>query len=332
MATNIELDTRNCCQDYSNPYAYTFNHSQQALIVKNISDGSVITSYPLDTYINEVYTSYFDGLFFWSLEPVYLGFILRRWILSSSILRVDSTFNYISTSWLRYDSDSFSVVHNTVYLSTGAAAGSNYLSVDSVAGFVLGDDIYVGVNEDFAVYERFNISAIDEGNNYLYLDRNITYGYDSGKAVVKLGKIWIYNNYSPYDETEACALKINHTDGSLSAYTRSGIFRNVEAASYYDGNVLVVNGHSVLFIDDTTNKINKIMYIDNAGTDRAAILPIYSIFIKSDLLYRLQTSRVYYSGGWQEEDWSPNYNFVTDTTVSQVHFVELFARMYWLKF
>lgn len=326
MATNINIATHNCCQDFSGAYGYTIDHSNGLLTKRNLSDGAISVSYPLDTYITEVYTLYFDGIFFWTLEPVFQGMVIRRWYISSSLLKLDKTFSYASTSELSYDSNSFAVVHNTSQLSQSVAIGDASLFVSSAAEFSVGDSIYVGISSDTDTYELFTISGIDTDADRLDLNRSTTASFTSDDYVVRLDELWVMNNHAPFLNSEAAIIVLDPEYGNLTEYSMGGYFRDVEAVSYYDGSVILVNGNSVLFIDKDTKYITSIMYIDNLDTDRANRLPIYSVFIKSNLLYRLQHARVYYNvDQWDKEDWGSKYNFVTDSIVPELYFVELFA-------
>jgi hypothetical protein len=324
MATNVNLTFRNCCQDFEGANVWYFDHTNQLLSKKTISNGALLVSYPVDTFIREVYTSYFDGIFFWSIEKVTNGVVIRRWYLGGNILRLDESFSFITYGMISYDSSAFAIDHISSTVSSEISSGDTILEVSSAADFSPGSEIYIGIDDVLGIYEYRTITSIDTDNDLIEVDRGLDRNYSIGKYVVSLNNIWLFNNHSPFDTEEASVIILNPDTGVLSSFWSSAFFRNVEAVSFSEGKIILLNGNSILFLNPSTKQIYKILYIDNLIEDRADTVDIYSIFIKSDLLYRLQTVRIYEDGSWTREVWS-TYNFVTDSTISEVYFVEVFT-------
>jgi hypothetical protein len=168
----------------------------------------------------------------------------------------------------------------------------------------------------------------------LYTDSSFSSTYISGSDVYTSRYIHVFNKYSHYDSSKGELIRYKISDGSYVTGSPSHMYGDVRAACFYDGRLYFVKGHEVVQLSVSSSSVSvfRRTCIDNLSTDRADIVTIYGIWLYSDVLYRLQDTRVYYNGGfeeWEEEDWSPYYNYIDETfpTIYQstVYFVELKA-------
>lgn len=329
---NIQLPKPNMTGDRDNTNFYCFSGGVM-IAKKRGSPYNLVATYPVDTYVSDnVPCVQFDGYYYWSLEPQTNGVTIKKWELDSGILIQRGIFSYSGNTQQKYDANSLAVdSYSDVLSGVGGIAGSNILGVSDVDLFDLGDAVVIGpsTNGSFVgEYEKRTVSS--KTSSELILDLPLTKTFQNGDPIYTNRFFYLFNKYSPFDNSRGALLKYRSQDGILYSFHSSHMFADVTASCFYDGKILFIKGHELIFLTPSTLNIYRHLAIDNLRDDRANIVPIYSIWCYSGALYRLQDTRVYWDNGeeeWYEDDWSPYYHYISEAipsiTQALVYFVDL---------
>lgn len=330
MATNINIPVSHFTGDRTNTNFYYFSGGVM-VARKRSSPYNVISTYPVDTYVGEVACAQFDGVYYWTLERSSSGFTVKKWELLSGILYQRNVFNYSTTPLFMCDATAFVVDSYNDSVRGGYTRGAYTLQVNSAEVFNIGDTIVVGT---VSVHDDAVISGKSDDLNELYLSSPLSLDFSGGDGVYTTRYFYVFNRYGYGDKTRGSLIRYDFRDGTYVASSPDNTFADVTAACFYNDRVLFVKGHEVfqLNVSSTAITLFRRTTIDNLDVDRAGIVPIYAIWVYSDVLYRLQNKRVYYdteSSSWEEESWGDYYNYISEVFptifASTVYFVELKA-------
>ncbi|MCK5017457.1 MAG: Ig-like domain-containing protein [Candidatus Peribacteraceae bacterium] len=328
---NIELPSKNLTGDRTNSNFYYFNNGVMYAKQRG-SPHSLVASYPTDRYIGEVVCVQFDGVFYWTMEKQTDGFVIQKWELVSGILRWRISFGYSSVVGFNYDSDCFAVEYYSDSLTSGASSGVSSIDVSDGSIFNIGDIIVLGPSTVPAYTDKYESAIVfSKTGNTLNLSTSLVYSFSSSDEVYTTRYFYVFNKYSPYDDDRGSALKFEWDTGNLYSYSSNHLFGGVKAACFYDNKITFVKGNEVIQVSPSSMNVYKHFAIDNLDTDRAHIVDTYAMWVYSDVVYRLQDKYVFWNVGfgWDEESWTPYYNYVTEPfhtlVTSTVYFVEVLA-------
>jgi hypothetical protein len=116
--------------------------------------------------------------------------------------------------------------------------------------------------------------------------------------------------------------------GSILSLDTGNLYNLVRGSTFFQANVLFVRGGEVIWLDPDSQNIFKSQSIDNLDTSRSIHTVAYDLAGFSNTLYRLEQQRVYFHDGfgrYESENWAPNYNYNTSSTVPEVYFVAIKA-------
>jgi len=329
---NIDVPAPNMTGDRTNSNFYCFNNG--VLLVKQRgSPYSLVNTYPTDSYLGTVTCSQFDGVFYWTLVKQVNGFLIQKWELVSGILRRRASFSYASGTGINYDADSFALEYYNDTLGISANTGATSITVSNGDLFNVGDVLVLGPSSVGAFsgsYETVTISS--KAGNVLQLSGSLSKSFSSGDEVYTTRFFYVFNKYSPYDNSKGALLKFVSRTGALFSYSPNHMFGGVRASCFYDSKITFIKGHDVIQLSTSSLNVFKHFSIDNLDTDRAHIVPIYAMWVYSDVVYTLQNKYVFYdvgAGDWDDELWGSRYNYVTvpfhTLVTSVVYFVEVQA-------
>jgi hypothetical protein len=327
---NIELPASNMTGDRTNSYFYCFNNGIM-LVKQRGSPYSLIASFPTDRYLGDVVCTQFDGTHFWTMEKQLDGFVIQRWELVSSILRHRNVFSFTSAPGIKYDSDSFAIEYYGDELTVSANVGDTNVTVADGDIFNIGDTIILGPSNVGSFLDLQESAVVTSKiDDVLYLSTPLTRAFSSGDGVYTTRYIYIFNKYSPYDESKGSLLKLEWDTGDLYSFSSNHMFGEVKASCFYDNRITFVKGHEIVQVNPDSMNVYKHFALDNLDTDRAGIVPIEALWIHSDVVYRLQNKYVFWNGSaWDSESWGNYYNYVTSTfytlATSVVYFVDVKA-------
>lgn len=331
---NVEMSTPNMTGDRNNGYFYSFASDSGVISMnqynKNTPLDPINATIPTnEDIVNEVVCCQFDGYYYWTLERNSNGITIRKWELISNILYRVGIFSFSDSFSITYDSYCFSVDSYNSYLSESATLGTGTLEVDDGTVFSPGDEVVLGPSTNVSFTGEYETAVIDSvSDNTLNLSSVLTKSFGASDKVYTSRYFYVFNKYSPYDDSKGCILKYDIQTGILNEYSPSHMFGDVRSACFYSDYILFVKGNDVIFINPETLSIYKYMAIDNLDLNRADNVVIESIWVYSDVLYALQNKKVYFDDGedsWEEEDWGSKYNYVTHSLVSYAYFIDLKA-------
>ena len=293
----------------------------------------LVNVYPVNTFVGEVACAQFDGVFYWTLEKQTGGFTIKKWELVGGILRQRAIFSYTTIPGMTFDADSFTVDYYNDVLTSSATLGSSYLEVTDGDNFNIGDTVVLGPSTAGGFSDQYESASISSKvGDTLYLSTPLTKSFSSGDALYATRYFYVFNKYSPYDNSKGSLLKYKWDTGKLYSYYPSHMFGAVTATCFYDGRITFVKGNEVILLNTSTLNVFRHFAIDNLETNRAGIVPIHALWVYSDVLYRLQGKYVFFNEDieeWDEELWGSVYSYVSGVFptifVSTVYFVEIKA-------
>lgn len=326
---NIQFATHNLAIDRSGAAFYTVDHTTNQLIKKN-SSGTIIFSYFLAENIEEVWSLQFDGYYFWTLERFSTaGFRVRRWqIGSDDLVRPTATFSVATDVFNQYDVRTMAVEHYSDTLAAAGYIGGATLEVTDGEVVRVGDRLVVGPSTVPSYEGLYSFVTVEgKADTTLNVAPPLDNAFNPGDAIYFTRNFFVFSDTAPAGLSGAL-YKFSADTGALLTLNMSNLFNKVRAATFFGGFLLFIRGGDVIWLDPVSQDIYKTQAIDNLDTTRAGFIETYALAGYSNNLYRLEQQRVYYDVGFDmfmSEDWSPQYNYTTSTTVPTVYFVALKA-------
>ena len=344
MAENIKLisgQQQNFTVDQG--YFYLFDYAQDNIIVKT-DDGNTAFSYPLDTLIaNQVRSTEFDGVYFWSLEnPDTSNNIIRQWKLDNFIAKLQNTFTYNVDATHRYDSTAFSVEHYHDSFAANASASGTSIQLTTYSGSsalnfttTSGDGLTLhlgpntnGEEEDVTVTGTITGGVAISGA----LAGGLQYDYQLGDDIHFYTHLWVFNNYDGLNATGALYKFDAYTGDYMTRYG-SGAYNGVGAATFFKvssfadyGTVdalIYIKSTNMLFINTgaagATLPYYGSMVLENIYNDESNIISVVDLAIDGDNVYRLQKREDGGSGDW------PQYNYDLSSLSSFISSISLYV-------
>lgn len=331
---NVNISSPNMTGDRDNGYFYSFHTDAGIMSMyqhhKAAPGDPINSTYPLDEdIVNDVVCTQFDGYYYWTMERQTNGIIIKRWELISNILYKRDTFSYSDSFAVSYDAYSFTVDSYNDQLNGQALSGTATITVADGDVFNIGDTIVLGpsTNESFTG-EHESADITNKSGNVLTLSVPLVKSFGASDKIYTIRYFYVFNKYSPYDDSKGSLLKYVWDSGVLESYSSSHMYGDVTASCFYDGRVLFVKGNEVIFITPDTLAIFKYMSIENLDLNRADNIATEAMWVYSDVLYLLQSKYVYFDAGedeWAEEVWSDKYNYVTSSLLPVTYFIEVRA-------
>ena len=329
---NIQLPSPNFTGDRDNTNFYCFSNGFM-LVKQRGSPYALQATYPVNTYVGDVVCTQFDGYYYWSLERQTSGVTLKKWELSNGILYQRDIFSFATDLTTTYYANTFCLDQYSTATSSSVSSGTYTIPVLSVDAFNVGDEIVIGPSTSAAnigEYETRTIANLTSSD--IVVDLPLTLEFGSADPIYTTRYFYLFNNYSPYDSTKGSLLRYRVSDGSISSFSSSHLFGDVTASTFYDGYIVFIKGTELVYVSPDTLNVYRNLSISSLRSNRSDIIPIYAIWVYSDVLYRLQGLRVYYDGiteDWKEESWAPYYHYVSESVPgpleAAVYFVEVKA-------
>lgn len=314
----------------SEGYFYTFDYSVDSLLQKT-DDGNTAFSYPTDELLSRlVYSSEFDGVYFWSLENTTTGVVyIKRWKIDNYVCKLQQTYSLNNSVSHYYDAYTFSVAHYHTTMSGTAVSGAStiyindYYDDSSLMGFTTtsGDGLtmHLGPNSSGEEQDVTVSGVVADG---VVLLTPLTYDFAMNDAINFYTNIWVFNNWDGVDSTTGALYKFDAYTGDYVTKYRGGAYKDIRAATFYTVNSLknpithvsygdvdtlaFVKGTNMLFINvgaaGVTLPYYGSMVLENIKSDKATVIAIYALTMSDQNVYRLQdipdgtnTTWTYYS-------------------------------------
>jgi len=339
---NVKLRKRNFAVNQG--YFFTFDEDQDNLQQKT-DDGNTAFSYPLDTLIsNEVVSTEFDGVYFWTLEnPGDTNIYIKRWEIDNYLCKLRETFTVTSGTHggleHYFDSNAFSVAHYHTELSAPVSSGASSISVDGYAsradlmGFTTtsGDPliIHLGPNSND---EEEDVYVTSASGTTITISGATQYSYSVNDSVNFYTYLWFFNNYNGLDSSTGALYKFDAYTGDYIKKYPGGAYKAVQAATFYEvdsftefGDVdtlAYVKNTNTLFINidslETLLPHYGSMVMENIKSDEATVIDVYDLAMDSQNVYRLQKIADGESSPWSYYSYllSSLDSFVTSISLS----------------
>jgi len=302
-------------------YFYTFDYAQDNLLQKT-DDGNTSFSYPFDVLLsNDVKSSEFDGVYFWSLEnPSGDNIYIKRWKIDNYICKLQQTFSFIGGGSHKYDVNAFSVEHYHTSFSYASTSGSSiiflndYYDDNGLMSFTTtsgdGLTLHLGPNvngeeEDVTVSGVITTSGVVASGvvaSGVVLNSPTLYNYLENDKINFYTYLWAFNNYNGTSSATGALYKFDAYTGDYKTKYDSGAYKAVKACTFYTvnsftsyGNVdtlAYVKSTNLLFINvgaaGASLPYYGSMVMENVKSDEATVISVYDICMDDQNVYRLQ--------------------------------------------
>lgn len=321
-------------------YFFTFDYSQGALLQKT-DDGNTAFSYPFDVLLtNQIRSSEFDGVYFWSLENPGGGDItIKRWKIDNYICKLQQTLDYTGGGSHTYDCEAFTVAHYHDTLISGVAISGTLVNLDTYGNTDLmnfstttgsGLTLHLGPNSN-GEEEDVEISTASSG--IINLAAGTNYAYDPGDPVNFYTYLWIFNDYDGNDSSTGALYKFDAHSGEYITRYAGGAYKDIGACTFYNVNsftdygdvdaLCYIKGTNTLFVnvESSTLEYYGSMVMTNILSDEATVIPVVDLAMDDQNVYRLQRAP---DDGGSLTAWN-QYSYVLSTLDAFVTSISLAA-------
>jgi len=277
-------------------YFFYFNNDNNLLLKKN-SSGHTVFTYPiLDSLGNDVISTEYDGINFWTLQSgdSDMEFIVKMWRIENYLcLKINEIV------FDDYELTSLSVEYCSTTLSSGLAEGASVVHInkamvidpynDYEAVMVVGPDSVGG-------YETNTVSGVN-ADGTLGLNMYTLKCFEEGTPVSLITNLWIFDNYSAIDDS-GTLFRYNLLEAYIDYYFVEESIAEVHASTFYstyaDNYIVFIEGTSLKFFNTSTKLVDKSLFIDNINSAGSIVYSIKDIEIYNGTLFRLQDKVSYY--------------------------------------
>lgn len=309
-------------------YFYTVDNDTDSLVVKT-DDGTHAFTYPLDNTISgEILSIDYDGRNFWTLEDPGADYVLiKRWYIDNYVCKLRNSFS--SESWgsaHKCSSSAFTIEHYHESFASDELAGSNNLSISDGSKLDSGMTVVLGPNRFGQIEEH---SVLNAGGDFVNINGNIAYDYESGDSINFYTNIWLFNNYDGVSTANGALYKINGYTGSYINKYPGGAYTDIKACTFYNlsevdgswgGALCYIKASNMIFLNPSDlNSSYGSMTLDNIEDDLSTIIEIYDVTIDGSNVYRLQRKATY---DGSTRSWS-TYNYQLSTLNSFITSISL---------
>lgn len=317
MTTTENLKFRKPHMTNVDGYFYMFDDDTDMLLAKS-DDGATSFSYPFDTLITEtIVSAEHDGINFWSLEPGSAedSMVVRRWQIENYMCKLKQTITLSNPSH-KFNSSAFTVEHYHCTISGAYSAGDSVITLqDDMPGeLTSGMNVYMSSGS-----AEETIQVQDVSNNIITLADPLVNDFEPGDSLLFYNYLWMFNDSDGLDDTKGALYKISAYSGSVIQKIESGVYRNINACSFYEvshftnigpvNSLMFVKASNLLFIDISTSLLPYYgsMAMDTINSNDVDIIDVYDISINGNNLYRLQIQATYFGSttGWSNYSYQP---------------------------
>ncbi len=301
-------------------YFYTFDHSQDNLLVKT-DDGNTAFSYPFDTLLtNTVISAEFDGVYFWSLEDSGVNDMdIKRWKIDNYVCKLQQTISLTETGSHKYQSAAFSVAHYHTSFSSVSSSGTStinmndYTTDSTLMGFTTTAGqpltLHLGPNTNG---EEEDVLVNTASSGVVTISGTTQYDYAENDEINFYTNIWLFNDWDGLSSATGALYKIDAYTGAYVTRYASGAYKAVGAATFYNvdsfaayGDVdtlAYVKGTNMLFVNvgvaGVTLSYYGSMVMENIKDDEATVIALYDLAMDDQNVYRLQLIADGAGGAW----------------------------------
>ena len=296
MSTNVKIPYESFTMSDRN--FFFFNHSSNILVAKN-SKGDITFTYPtLEVIGNEVISTAYDGVNFWTLQFDGMNFVIKAWQIDNffCIQKHKITINSFDRPY-DYNITSMSVEYFATTLVSGVCSGESNIFIDCCVDF---DEcsfykMSIGPNLD-GIYESTTVTGICSDGSF-GMNCELINNFDIGTNVSLVNCLWLFNSYVETPNSgELIRYDVVENNMDYSYYGNE--MYNINASTFYrEGSkkyITFIKGSTLRFFDVDYKIIDKSLFIDNISSNGTVIYPVKDLEITHGTVYRLQSEVNYY--------------------------------------
>lgn len=351
MPVNIEINDGNFSFGPETGFFYTVSFSLNSLLQVE-ADGTVVGSFPIarSQLRNPVLELHYDGTFFWTLEklPSDLGMVIKKWRLSPfptaafpsvtpTEFRWQDEITLLNKPNIIYDSEAFIVDHTHLTMDGAQFQGANSLKVNDVSNVEIGDVLYLGPST-FGGFEDNEESIVVAGKNSLtntvtfFKQGGLENSYVGGDPVDFHTALWVFNDhsYSGDEDEKGSITRFELPSKNITNIDTGAKYAKVTAADYDNTKISFVRGFQIMTLDltSTTFDLESSLEANLVEQNRYDLIKVYDLIsdLGNNLYYKLQqkeTTEDLGTGNLTTVNYSPVYNFQTETNLSFVNSISL---------
>lgn len=347
MPINVQLTNGNFSLGPLPGFFYSINRSINALIQVE-ADGDVVNTFPITNsqLRNPVKELHYDGTFFWTLEdlPSNLGLVIKKWRLfpfktfafpgvTPVELRWQDELTLIHGPSIRWSANAFAVEHYHRTFANSAARGENVIRLNSVSHINAGDRLYLGPSS-FAGFvgneELLTVNGVNTGTGDVFFTKagGLENSYIAGDSVDLHKSVFVFNDHSftGQENERGSLVQFSWPGKAITRAAQGAKYSKVNAADFDLTSLSWVRATQILRLDifSPTFNLASSLEANLLESDLSTIIPVHDLIadLNGNLYYKLQqreTTENIGTGVLTTTNFSPNYNFQTQSTLPQVN-------------
>lgn len=351
MPINVQLNDGNFSLGPESGFFYSFSESLNSLVQVE-SDGTVVDTFPVARaqIRNPVKELHYDGTFFWTLEdlPSNLGITIKRWRLSPfktvffpnvtpSEFRWQSQMTLINGPTVRWSADAFAIEHYHREFAGAETQGSSSIELDDVSSINPGDVLYLGPSA-FAGFvgneEEIIVTGVNPSTKRVSFSKGggLQNSYLASDPVDFVKSIFLFNNnaFSGRDDGNGSLVKFSWPQQNIIFVDSGRKYGGVTAADFDNSILSWVRSTQILQLDINSPTLDLQSSIESNLLEANLIdlIVVYDLIadLNSSLYFKLQqkeTTENISSGTFTTDDFTPKFNFQTQTTLPVVNSITL---------
>lgn len=347
MPVNVQLTKGNFSFGPETGFFYSLDDTLQ-LLKQVEADSTVVATFPLagSTIRTLVKQLHFDGTNFWTMEdlPSDLGMVIKQWRLSpvktfsspnavATELRWQNEITLINATNIRWVAQGFAVEHYHRQLDGSFLRGSSSIKLNSVANVVVGDTLYLGPSTfggfvDFE--EKVVVASVNQTTRVITFTKagGLENSYTSTNPVNFVRSVYVFNDhsFSGNEDNRGNLVRFSWPQKAVILTAQGFSFHDVNAADFDSTFLCWVKGSQIfqLNVAAVAFSIFSSLEANIIDADLNTLLVVDDLIadLGSSLFYKLQqkeTTESVATGVFTTTDFSPKFNFQTQTTAPIVN-------------
>ncbi|MBD3260705.1 MAG: hypothetical protein GF334_03375 [Candidatus Altiarchaeales archaeon] len=351
MPVNIQINDGNFSFGPESGFFYTISSSLDSLVQVE-ADGTVVNTFPISRsqLRNPVIELHYDGTFFWTLEelPSDLGMVIKKWRLfpfktaafpsvSPSELRWQDELTLLNKPNIIYQGEAFAIEHYHRTFDSSETQGSTSIRLDDASKVSPGTTLYLGPssfggfegNEEKIVVQSVNPTT---GDVSFVKQGGLENSYTSGDPIDFHTGIWFFNDHSFSGQSDNLGVlsRFAYPSKNLVRSDSGAKYSKVTAADFDGSKISFIRGPMLMTIniDTVSFDLESSLEANLIENNKYELIKVYDLIsdLDNNLFYKLQqreTSEDLGTGSLTTDDFSPQFNFQTETDLPFVNSVSL---------
>lgn len=351
MPVNIQINDGNFSFGPQTGFFYTLSNSLKSLLQVE-ADGTVVAAFPVTGALlrTSVRQLHFDGTFFWTLEdlPSDLGLVIRKWRLipfktfafpavTPTEFRWQDELSLIHAPNIRWEAQGFAVEHYHRTFDGSFLRGANTIRLNSVDNISPGDVLYLGPS-GFGGFagneERIIVSSVNSTLKQVNFTKSggLENSYLSDDPLDFSKSVFLFNDhsFSGLEDSRGTLVRFAWPRKSIILSDLSFRYFGVNAADFDNTTLSWIRSTQIFEVDlsNPTFSVLRSIEANLLEADMNTVIPVSDLIadLDSNLYYKLQqkeTTESIGTGLFSTVDFTPDFNFQTQTTLPVVNSISL---------